>query len=102
MTFVNLLSWYYNNSENYGILKQSFPEPGSEGTLRYYFKDPVFAGRVFIKSGSMTGVQCYSGYLLSESGKILAICIMINNFTGSNQHIINYAEEIIRETILNN
>lgn len=100
--FTTMLTWIYNNSKNYEVLKESLPDPGMEGTLKNYFKDPLFSGRVFIKSGSMSRVQCYSGYIIAKSGKTLSICIMANNFSGSHQKIIAYFEEILKETINNN
>jgi len=54
----------------------SLPHPG-EGTLA-----PIRlqeGARIAVKSGSMTGVLCYSGYLLDGSGKPrLAVSLMVN------------------------
>lgn len=44
----------------------SLPYPGGNGTLNYNMKGyPVeFCKRIRVKSGSMNGVRCYSGYIL--------------------------------------
>ena len=44
----------------------SLPSPGFNGTLEYNMKGQPVAlrSRIKVKSGSMTGVRCYSGYIL--------------------------------------
>ena len=79
----------------------SLPEAGIEGTLKNYFKDPVFIARLKAKSGSMTRVRSYAGYITSMSGKQMVFSIIINNYTGTSRYIIEGIEEIIKETILN-
>ena len=74
----------------------SLPSPGFAGTLEYNMKGQPVAlrSRIKVKSGSMTGVRCYSGYILpsetSASGSVeikelpegaLIISIMTNNCT---------------------
>ncbi|MFH0893556.1 MAG: D-alanyl-D-alanine carboxypeptidase/D-alanyl-D-alanine-endopeptidase [Bacteroidota bacterium] len=39
--------------------------------------------KVKAKSGTMSGVKCYSGYVFTKTGKTLAFSIMFNNFSGS-------------------
>jgi D-alanyl-D-alanine carboxypeptidase/D-alanyl-D-alanine-endopeptidase (penicillin-binding protein 4) len=79
----------------------SFPDAGKEGTLKNYFKDPVFDSTFKAKSGSMTRVRSYAGYLKTMSGNDMAFSILINNYSGPSQKIITGIEEILKETILN-
>lgn len=79
----------------------SLPEAGKEGTLKSYFRDPVFDTRLKAKSGSMTRVRSYAGYFTTISGKQMIFSILINNYTGTSRHLITGIEEIIKETILN-
>ncbi len=61
-----------------------FPENGVSGTLKNsYLKEKSY---VFAKTGSMSGVFNLSGYLKTNSGKILIFSLMNNNFIekGSN------------------
>lgn len=57
----------------------SLPAPG-EGTLSGMLKDVPGARRIRMKSGSMDGVLCYSGYVLSEDGTSvkLTFSLMVN------------------------
>jgi len=79
----------------------SLPEAGSEGTLKNFFKDPVFEKNLRAKSGSMTRVRSYAGYFKTKSAKELAFCLIINNYSGPSHEIVKGIEEILKETILN-
>lgn len=68
----------------------SLPSPGTEGTLKYVLKgvSPQEASRISAKSGSMTGIKCYAGYVRSKSsGKRYAFAIMTNGNTGRGSEI---------------
>lgn len=78
----------------------SLPDAGKEGTLKYYFKDPVFDSRVNVKSGSMTRVRSFAGYLKTMSGRELIFSIIVNQYSGPSQKIISGIEEFVKEIIL--
>ena len=72
----------------------SLPSPGKDGTMFYNMKSypASMKNRILVKSGSMNGVRCYSGYILpsgcslkemSEEDKdnIIVFSIMTNNCT---------------------
>ncbi|MBK8882084.1 MAG: D-alanyl-D-alanine carboxypeptidase, partial [Bacteroidales bacterium] len=52
------------------------------------------------KSGSMGRVRCYAGYIRANSGRNIVFTILVNNFSGSSQHVISGIEEIVRDIIL--
>ena len=59
----------------------SLPQPGT-GTVRTLPVDPARRSRVRLKSGSMDGVLCYSGYILSADGlPEKTFSLMVNNCT---------------------
>jgi D-alanyl-D-alanine carboxypeptidase/D-alanyl-D-alanine-endopeptidase (penicillin-binding protein 4) len=97
---VRLLSYMQKNGKYYSEYYSSLPEPGKEGTLKNYFLDPVFDSLLVAKSGSMTRVKSYAGYLTTLSGKKMIFSIIVNNFNGPARNIILHIEEIIRETIM--
>jgi D-alanyl-D-alanine carboxypeptidase/D-alanyl-D-alanine-endopeptidase (penicillin-binding protein 4) len=80
----------------------SLPYAGKEGTLKNYFKNQIFDSNLKAKSGSMTRVRSYAGYIKALSGKDLIFCIIINNFSGPSSQIVSNIEEILKETIQNN
>lgn len=98
---VKLLLFMKKKSSSFNEFFLSLPEPGKEGTLKNYFKDPVFESRLRAKSGSMTRVRSYAGYFTTISGKEMIFCIIVNNYNGPSRRIITGIEEIIKDVILN-
>jgi serine-type D-Ala-D-Ala carboxypeptidase/endopeptidase (penicillin-binding protein 4) len=97
-----LLFYMKNKGKYFSEFFSSLPEAGKEGTLKNHFSDPLFEGRMRAKSGSMTRVRSYAGFLTTISGKNLIFCIIVNNFSGSSIEIIARIEDILKETIQNN
>ena len=97
---VSLLIYMKRDGKHFSEFLNSLPEAGKEGTLKNYFKDNIFAARMVAKSGSMTRVRSYAGYLQTISGKDLAFCIIVNNFTGPSRNIVAHIEEILKEIII--
>lgn len=61
----------------------SLPQPG-KGTLtpRLRTASPELKARVYMKSGSMGGVRCFSGYIIPESGdssQTIVFSVLTNN-----------------------
>ena len=101
-SMVKLLVYMKNKGRYYPDYLASLPEAGKEGTLKNYFHEPAFSGRMRAKSGSMTRVRSYAGYLKTFSGKDVAFCIIVNDFTGSSSHIVSEIEKILEELIIIN
>lgn len=64
----------------------TLPSPGSNGTLAANMtSSPVeMKARIKVKSGSMDGVRCYSGYVIPKEGckdETIVFSIMVNNCT---------------------
>lgn len=97
----HLLQYMKSGSKYFSDFLSSLPEAAKEGTLKYYFKDTVFDGRLVAKSGSMTRVRSYAGYMTTLSGENLTFAIIINNFSGSSGRIVAGIENILKELILN-
>lgn len=60
-----------------------FPAGGIRGTIQNWYKapsgDPPY---IFAKTGSMSGVQCLSGYIITKNNNVLIFSFMHNNFIG--------------------
>ena len=67
----------------------SLPIAGQTGTLRGMFKNSVANGKLRAKSGGMTRVRSYTGYAKTKSGKLLAFCVIVNNFSGKSAALRN-------------
>lgn len=53
------------------------------GTLRNRLKDPLTAGKVFAKTGSLSGVSTLSGYLVGNSGEQYIFSVLVQNKSGA-------------------
>ena len=78
----------------------SLPAPG-EGTLIPVLKNNPSKDRLRLKSGSMGGVLCYSGYLLDSNGTPVAtISLLVNGSTAKTTQIRKALEAILEELLL--
>lgn len=96
-----LLLHMKNKGKHFDYYLRSLPDAGKEGTLKYWFKDPVFDGCLKAKSGSMTRVRSYAGYFTAKSGREMVFSFMCNDFSGSSRNIAAHYEQILKEVILN-
>jgi D-alanyl-D-alanine carboxypeptidase/D-alanyl-D-alanine-endopeptidase (penicillin-binding protein 4) len=96
-----MLIYMQKNGNHYDEYFASLPEAGKNGTLKYYFKDPVFDSRLNAKSGSMTRVRAFAGYFTTLSERNMAFCIIVNNFSATQKDIVAIFEHLIKGIILN-
>ena len=78
---------------------RSLPSPGSRGTLEYKFprESDEFRARIYMKSGSMNGILCYSGYILPSApgGETIVFSLLTNNVTASSWSLSPLIDRII-------
>lgn len=90
-----ILSYMKNKSQHYEAFKNTLPESGKTGTMRRIGKNTSAEGRVFAKSGTMSRVSSYAGYVDTKSGKTLIFAFITNNFTCSLQQMKEKYEKIM-------
>lgn len=56
-----------------------FPLVGEEGTVKSFMKDTPLSGRMALKTGSMSGIQSYAGYMLDENFEPTHVVVVITN-----------------------
>jgi D-alanyl-D-alanine carboxypeptidase/D-alanyl-D-alanine-endopeptidase (penicillin-binding protein 4) len=80
----------------------SLPSPGSDGSMIYNMRkySDSIKSRIKVKSGSMNGVRCYSGYVIpTDGGKedVIIFSLMINNCTASSTQMRNILDSMMAE-----
>lgn len=85
-TLNEILAYMYQKSPNKEVFIASLPRAGKEGTVAGFMAKTPLEGKVWMKSGSITGVQCYSGYIL-DNDKEYAFTIMVNNWVGARKDV---------------
>lgn len=75
-------------------IKEIFPT-GGEGTLSNYYKNE--AGLIYGKTGTLSGVVAFSGYLYTKKGKLLIFSTLVNNHRASATDIRRAVEKFLIE-----
>lgn len=58
----------------------SLPQAGMEGSVRNFLKGSKLQGKAHLKSGGITGVRSYAGYI-TKDGKTYAVAVFSNNYS---------------------
>lgn len=61
-----------------GLLRESLPVAGVDGTLQARFVGEPLAGRAWIKTGSLNDVRSIAGYVQAASGREYAVALIVN------------------------
>jgi len=91
--------WLLNQmKQEFGLerMKKILPTGGS-GTLGNYYKQD--SGRIYAKTGSLSGVVCLSGYLMTRENHVLIFSVLVNNFNGSSSALRKGIEKFIEEIL---
>lgn len=76
---------------------QSLPVAGVSGTMRNICKGQSAHNRMAAKSGSMTRIKSYAGYVKSTTGKHYAFALIVNNQSCSSRTLINKMEVVFNK-----
>lgn len=71
----------YSKSLEIENLIKFIPQTSYDGTVRNLLKGSVAEGKFWLKSGSMEGVQSYSGFVKSKTNKWYAFSFINNGFS---------------------
>lgn len=74
--------------------ENTLPVAGESGTLARVCKGQAAQGRLLAKSGTMSLIKSYAGYVNSKSGKKIAFAIIVNNYTGSTANVVKRMEKV--------
>jgi serine-type D-Ala-D-Ala carboxypeptidase/endopeptidase (penicillin-binding protein 4) len=92
--FVELLLYMKTRSKNTDTFFNSLPVAGESGTLSTLLKNSALQGKVHAKSGTISRVKCYAGYInLKEKTYVFAL--MVNNPNGSLKAVTKKMEEFL-------
>lgn len=75
-TEVALLKYVLQESDFYEIFRDALPISGQDGTLKNRMKESPSAGKVYAKTGSLTGTYALAGYIYPENGHTYIFSLM--------------------------
>ena len=94
-SFICDLLIYMTNSSAIGTsFIQGIPQAGIDGSVRNFLRGSRLQGNSRLKSGSMTAVKSYAGYV-DKDGKKYAVVFMVNNYTGAGNPMTRAIEQLI-------
>ncbi len=92
---VFLLSYMKNESKYADQFIKSLPVAGKSGSLKSFGKASEIAEKFVAKSGYMSRVMNYAGYLKTNEGKDLIVVVLVNNYTCTNVEMKSLLEDLI-------
>ena len=92
--FVDLLTYMKTKSVNQQAFFNSLPVSGEGGTLATFLRNTVLQGKVHAKSGTITRVKSYAGYI-DLNGKTYVFALLVNNANGTSRVVTNKMEKLL-------
>lgn len=72
-----------------------FPSGGQSGTIKNWYPSDDENPYIYAKTGTLSGVHCLSGYLLTQRGKVLYFSFMHNNYVISSDELKKEMQKIL-------
>jgi len=89
--FCDMLNYMKTSS----TLKKSLAIAGKKGTMASIGRKTSASGRVIGKSGTMTRMKAYTGYVNTKTGKKLAYAMIINNYNCPTSTVKKYFQTLM-------
>jgi len=90
--FVELLFYMKEKSKYCDVFYRSLPVSGESGTLKTILEKTPLKGKVHAKSGSISRVKSYVGYIELEN-QTLVFALLVNNANGTSKEVTKKMEE---------
>ncbi|WP_130891694.1 D-alanyl-D-alanine carboxypeptidase/D-alanyl-D-alanine-endopeptidase [Fusobacterium ulcerans] len=74
--------------------EELLPIAGQDGTVAKFLKETPLSGNARVKSGSMSGIQSYAGYL-EKDGKRYVFALIVNHWNGDRTDLRNEMEKLL-------
>ncbi|WP_448821839.1 D-alanyl-D-alanine carboxypeptidase/D-alanyl-D-alanine endopeptidase [Cetobacterium sp.] len=75
-------------------LENLLPVAGKDGTVALFLKNTPLDGKVRVKSGSMSGIQSYAGYV-EKDGRTYAFAVVVNHWNGERSELRKKMENLL-------
>ncbi|MDE6277890.1 MAG: D-alanyl-D-alanine carboxypeptidase/D-alanyl-D-alanine-endopeptidase [Muribaculaceae bacterium] len=94
----NVLEWMASSPHS-ALYASFFPRAGLDGTMKGFLAKSELEGRLALKTGSVSSVQCYAGYLLDPetSEPTHVVVVMINGFFCPRAQVRKAVENLLLE-----
>jgi len=96
---VDLLIYMQTISPNKEAFFNSLPVSGKSGTLTNFLQRTALQGKVHAKSGTISGVKSYAGYI-EANNKTYVFAILVNHANGTSKAVTRKMEEFLLQLSL--
>lgn len=90
----NLLTYMATQSDASEAFIASLPQAGIDGSVRNFLKGTKLQGKARLKSGGITGVRSYAGYI-TINHKTYAVAVFSNNYSCSMSEMTRALEQLL-------
>lgn len=90
----DLLVYMATKSDAANAFIESLPQAGIEGSVRSFLKGTKLQGKARLKSGGITGVRSYAGYV-TIGGRRYAVAVFSNNYSCSMSEMTKGLEKLL-------
>lgn len=89
-----LLTYMATHAKDPDTFVESLPQAGIEGSVRNFLKGSSLQGKTRLKSGSMSRVKGYAGYI-GKKGKRYAVALFVNNYSCDGREMNKEIEKLL-------
>jgi D-alanyl-D-alanine carboxypeptidase/D-alanyl-D-alanine-endopeptidase (penicillin-binding protein 4) len=86
----------YSKSKSFNAFYNTLPVSGESGTLKNFLSSTTLKGKVHAKSGTISRVKSYVGYI-KINDQTLAFAVLVNNANGSSKEVTSKIENLLVE-----
>ena len=91
---VDLLIYMQTKSPNKAAFYNSLPVSGKSGTLTNFLQKTPLQGKVHAKSGTISGVKSYAGYI-ERNNNTYVFAILVNHANGTSKAVTRKMEQFL-------
>ena len=85
----------FRSESTYDDFLASLPLAGKDGSIGRLFKGTYAESNLRAKSGTMTGIRAYAGYVKNKSGKEKVFAVIVNYYSGSSYQMRSKLEKLM-------
>ncbi|MBN2681730.1 MAG: D-alanyl-D-alanine carboxypeptidase/D-alanyl-D-alanine-endopeptidase [Bacteroidales bacterium] len=89
-----ILSYMYK-SKNKKVYFESLPVSGKSGTMSSFARGTSTDGKIHAKTGTISRVRSFAGYIEANNGKVYSFSIIVNNFNCSSNKMKKKIETVL-------
>lgn len=94
----DIMEYMYKKSKHKDVFFNSLAIAGKKGTIAGFLKNTPLDGKVFAKSGTISRVRSYSGYIILDD-KEWVFSVMVNNSNGNSWQTLSRIENLLLDII---